>query len=116
MSEIVLSHEMHMQGLAAFSGAETALLQARIGLGETEIELQRAMREAKVRRCDTKDLANAIEAIRVLSRDLLARRACLMELHRDFRALDDELTPVRPSSDAALKAFQVSENFPYGKP
>lgn len=113
---IELSHEMHMQGLSAFSGAETALLQARVTLGELEIELNRAMREAKVRGCDTKDLRTAIEVMQEVSKDLLARRACLMELHRNFRAIDDELTPIRSPSDAAMKAFQVSSNFPRGKP
>lgn len=113
---IELSHEMHMQGLAAFSGAETALLQARITLGQIEIELQRAAREARVRECDTRDLNNAIDALRELSKDLLNRRACMQELHRDFKALDDELTPTRPSSDAALQAFKISSNFPKGRP
>lgn len=111
-----ISHEQHMQGCAAFSGAETALLQARVTLAQMEIELQRAAREAATRGCDNSDLFDAIKSMRALSHDLLARRACIMELHRDFRAIDEELTPTRPSSDAALKAFQISSNFPRGKP
>ena len=109
---INLSHEMHMQGLAAFSGAETALLQARIRLGELEIELERAAREAEACGCETKDLYAAQRVLRELSTDLLHRRAAMMEMHRDFRAIDDELTPVRPKSDSALAAFRASSNFP----
>lgn len=103
-----------MQGCGAFSGAETALLQARITLGQLEIELNRAAREARLKGCDTRDLNAAIEALRELSKDLLARRGLLLEMHKEFRALDDELTPVRPSSDAALAAFRASSNFPKG--
>lgn len=107
-----ISHEQHMQGCAAFSGAETALLQARITLASVEIELQRAAREAATRGCDNSDLFDAIKSMRALSHDLLARRACIMELHRDFRAIDEEMTPVHKNSDAAAKAFEVSSKFP----
>lgn len=109
---IELSHEQHMEGCAAFSGAETALLQARITLGALEIEMQRAAREARLRGCDTRDINQAIETMRKLSQDLLARRGLLLEMHRVFRALDEDLTPIRPSSDSALAAFRASANFP----
>jgi len=103
-----------MCGCAAFSGAETVLLQARMRLGQLEIDLQHAAREGKARGCDTADITAAIETLRQLSHDLLNRRAALMELHRDFRSLDQDLTPTRPSSDAALAAFRRSSNFPHG--
>lgn len=108
---ICVPRALHRAGLAALSGAETTLLQARISIGELSLELHAAQRKARERGCDTSGFQQAVAALNEMSRDILARRGALQEFHREFRACDSDLTPARPSSDQAFIAFQQSSNF-----
>lgn len=107
--EIKISEQAHRTGCAALSGAEVVLLQAKINLATIQIDLERAARRAREKKLDVAALHDAINLVKELLNEITTRRAAIMEFHRDFRALDQNLTPIRPSSDAAYVAFRNSQ-------
>lgn len=104
---IAVPREMHTTGCAALSGAIAVILQTRARLAECELDLR-----AAARRMHDPALEKLADVLSHAEHDLLARRQAMVEMHRDFRACDTELTPTRPPSDSAWRAYQISSNFP----
>lgn len=107
---IQVTEEVHRTGCAALSGTETVLLQAKINLAAIQIDLEREARRLRERKLDPGPVHTTINLVKELLNEITTRRAAIMEFHKDFRALDENLTPVRPSSDAAYIAFRNSQH------
>jgi hypothetical protein len=103
---VSVPRELHSLGCSALAGASLVMQQLRTTLAEAEQTL--AIIESRQGLTNPSD---ALQAIRDAMADLLTRRAATLEMCREFRACDPDLTPVRSPSQAAIEAFRSSQDW-----
>ena len=104
---------LHQAGCAAIAGTALVLMRAREALAAVDLDLNRTVRELTERgeAHSARVVAQALQVARGLADDLVTRRGAVLELARDFRACDDELTPARSPSQSAIQAFRSAQEF-----